>query len=289
MSEPYRIESISLFTEKLHTRIPFRYGIVTMTELPHCFLQIDVVAGGRSARGLAADHLPPKWFTKDPQAAIPDEIATMRKVIIHAASLVRGISFRNIFELWREVSSAQKQWAEASGYPPLLANFGTSLVERAVMAAFCRLEGITFSEAIRTNRFAIDLTAIDPSLPADWHRLLPTSPLAQVSARHTVGLVDEIFEADLDDSDRGVNDGLPQTLEAAVRTYQLCEFKIKFGGKWAEDESRLARIFECLNRTAPADWRFSLDGNESFRDATSFREYWSKLSALPWFRAELGH
>jgi hypothetical protein len=44
--------------------MPFRYGIVTLSALPHLFLKVEAEIDGRRQVGIAADHLPPKWFTK---------------------------------------------------------------------------------------------------------------------------------------------------------------------------------------------------------------------------------
>jgi hypothetical protein len=286
VKSPYRVLATTLYTHPLKTRMPFRYGIATMTELPHAFVEV-VVAGPRGeARGLSADHLPPKWFTKEPTTPVAQEITTMREVIAHAASLVHGQAFETVFGLWQELWNAQATWARAKGYPSLLAQFGTSLIERAVIDAFCRLEGITFFEALDRNSFGIDFADFDASLPLDWRRLLPERPLTELVARHTVGLADVIFERDLASAD-ALNDGLPQTLESAVRTYGLREFKIKFGSQWEKESARLQDIFACLEKNAPADWRFSLDGNESFADATAFREAWERLSAQPWLKGNL--
>jgi len=60
----------------MRTRMPFRYGIATMTALPHARLFVRVAIDGREVQGVAADHLPPKWFTKDPRADFVDEINT---------------------------------------------------------------------------------------------------------------------------------------------------------------------------------------------------------------------
>ena len=288
MIDSYRVVSTTLYRHEILTRMPFRYGIATMTRVPHAFLEVEIEGKAGRARGLSADHLPPKWFTKDPTAAISDEIATMRAVIVHAATLVQGVRFPHVFALWRDLYAAQDRWAVTQGHPPLLAHFGTSMVERAVIDAVCRLEGMTFAGAVHTSRLGIALHEIDPALPADWVRLLPARPLAEVVARHTVGLADEILESDLAEAGTAINDGLPQSLEATIRAYGLLEYKIKFGGQWEQDSARLARVFACLAENAQGDWRFSLDGNESFPDAESFRAYWARLSEMPWLRPHLG-
>jgi hypothetical protein len=54
----------------MRTRFPFKYGIASMTALPHVFVNVDMVVDGREVRGLSSEGLPPKWFTKDPAHAI---------------------------------------------------------------------------------------------------------------------------------------------------------------------------------------------------------------------------
>ena len=63
-----------VFLLDVRTRLPFKYGIVTMTRTPHAFVRIRLEVDGKPAAGIAADHLPPKWFTKDPTKPIEDEI-----------------------------------------------------------------------------------------------------------------------------------------------------------------------------------------------------------------------
>jgi hypothetical protein len=67
--------------------MPFRFGITTMTRVPHLFLQAQVEIDGRLHTGVSADHLPPKWFTKDPASLYRDDVADMLTVIAHACEL----------------------------------------------------------------------------------------------------------------------------------------------------------------------------------------------------------
>ena len=87
-----RLQSIELFRRDLRTRLPFRYGIATMTDVPHLFVGLDVEIEGISVKGIAADHLPPKWFTKDPSRDPLEEIDEMADVIRRAAAHAQGIA-----------------------------------------------------------------------------------------------------------------------------------------------------------------------------------------------------
>ena len=70
-----RIERGDIHRVDLKTRMPFKYGIATMTQTPHVFVRLWVQVDGKLSVGIAADHLPPKWFTKRPEQSIGDEIA----------------------------------------------------------------------------------------------------------------------------------------------------------------------------------------------------------------------
>ncbi|MBE7540231.1 MAG: hypothetical protein HS122_17695 [Opitutaceae bacterium] len=275
-----RIVETSLWRAHLHARMPFKYGIVTMTELPHVFLQARVeFPGGASGVGVAADHLPPKWFTKDPTKDPRLEIDEMLFVIRNAMALASKVNAATVFAWWHELYLAQAEWARTAGIPPLLAHFGTSLVERAVIDAFCRAHKQTFAAAVRDNLLGIDLGAVRSELAGtqarDW---LPATPPRQVFARHTVGMVDILQESEVTAADR-VNDGLPQSLEASIAAYGLRHFKLKVGG--GADRERLLRIVEVLERCAAPGWVCTLDGNEGFKSVDAFRTFWEGVIGEP--------
>ncbi len=275
-----RIVESALWRTHLHTRMPFRYGIVTMTELPHVFCQVQVeFDGGLNGVGVAADHLPPKWFTKDPDKDPRAEIDDMFMVIQHAMTVAADVRATTVFAWWRELYLAQSAWARTAAIPPLLAHFGTSLVERAVIDAFCRAHRKPFALAVRENLLGIDLGELRPELtgtqPRDW---LPAALPRHVFSRHTVGLVDPLWKSEVTPADR-VNDGLPQSLEASIAAYGLRHFKLKVGG--AADRDRLLRIVEVLDRCADPGWVCTIDGNENFKSVQAFRDFWESVLGDP--------
>lgn len=275
---------------ELRARMPFRYGIATMTEVSHVVLALTFEIDGRAATGIAADHLPPKWFTKDPMRPLMEEVDDMLAVIRAAVSHARGVKVATVFDFWRELYAAQSAWAKtgAAGkaVPPLLAHFGTSLVERALVDAFGRARGASLVTALQENIFGVDLGTLRPELagtaPRDW---LPAKPAEKVIARHTVGLSDPLEDGDIP-ADERVSDGLPQALDACIRFYGLRHFKIKINGEAARDRDRLTRMAGILAREcAGADWAFSLDGNESFKEVGVFADYTRGLMAAPELKA----
>jgi hypothetical protein len=275
------VSSSELFRIPLRARMPFRYGIVTMTDVPHVFLRLGFEIDGIASSGVAADHLPPKWFTKDPARALDAEIAEMLAVIGAAVRAATGVVAPTPFAFWRQVYAQQADWARANAIPPLLAHFGTSLIERALVDAFCQARKTTLAHALRENLFGIELGELHSPLvgtrPRDW---LPARPPETVFARHTVGLVDPIEEGDIAPEDR-VNDGLPQSLTACVRFYGLKHFKIKIDADISRARMRLKQIAGVLTRECSGAYAFSLDGNESFREPAVFAGQMQELIADP--------
>ena len=215
-------------------------------------------------------------------ACLRDEVSDMLGVIESAAKFAQQIGeVSTVFELWQQVYAAQKEWATEQGYPPLLWNFGVSLIERAVIDAFCRATDTSFTQALRTNTLGIRLDQIHNELanytPAD---LLPAQPLHSLIARHTIGLSDPLTDQEITDSDR-VNDGLPQSFEACIRTYGLTYFKIKVCGDKTTDIARLKQIAAVLADNNLSDFAFTLDGNEQYKTVEQFKEMWQGITSDP--------
>jgi hypothetical protein len=283
------IQHGDVFLLDVRTRLPFKYGIATMTRTPHAFVRVRLEVDGKPAIGIAADHLPPKWFTKDPAKPIDEEIEEMLRVITHALELAADLRAPSPFDSWRQLYEAQANWGRRARLPPLLTQFGTSLVERALIEAVCRTTCQPFARMLRTNQLGVRLGEIHPALadltPAD---LLPHPSRTRILARHTVGLADPLVDADIAPAER-LDDGLPQALEACIQTYGLRHFKIKLSGALESDVERLRRLAEVIDTYAPADYAFSLDGNEQFRTLADFRSYWGSLDQRTEFRRFFAH
>ena len=67
MSAPQLIvREVLLYERDVHLRMPFRFGVVTLTQAPQCFVCVRIeFADGRSRWGAAAELLAPKWFDKN--------------------------------------------------------------------------------------------------------------------------------------------------------------------------------------------------------------------------------
>lgn len=61
---PLTIGETDLHILTMRSRMPFRYGVATLTALPHLFVRVELEVDGRRQAGIAAEGLAPKWFTK---------------------------------------------------------------------------------------------------------------------------------------------------------------------------------------------------------------------------------
>jgi hypothetical protein len=282
-----RLLDVEMRVHPMRTRFPFRYGIAAMTAVPHLFVKVclDVKKEGQEPwawalpDGITSEGLPPKWFTKNPQSSMEQDLAEMIAVIQHAAQLARSYvkGWHTFAQFFARLKQDQGAWAQIHGHPPLLWNFGIALLERAVLDALCKQTGMPLHTLVKSNLLGLNLGEMHPALSGVQPRdFLPESPLPSVRVRHTVGLADPIRVEDIPAGER-LQDGLPQALEECIPAYGLCCFKIKFGADLTSDRTRLRAISETLTSLCTENWQVTLDGNEFFHDMSAFRSYFEEL------------
>jgi hypothetical protein len=254
-----RIEALDFLERDVRLRMPFRFGVVTLTESPQAFVRCRIrTEDGREAEGASAELLAPKWFDKNPALSNEDNYGQLR------ASL-RAARERYL------AHGAETAWRHSSPGKGLVANYGPALIDRAVLDALLRALGISFYKAIQQNVIGAEpFEGID--LPAF---LAGLKPLWRIAARHTVGLVDPITASDIQ---KRVDDGLPETLEEVVARYGHRWFKLKVGGNADADVERLAAIASVLDRIVEP-YHVSLDGNEQYEDMAGVAAFWSRMKA----------
>ncbi len=284
------VQKTGLHVLNMQTRMPFRYGIASLVAVPHLFVRVEADINGSREVGLAADGLPPKWFTKYPDTSFSDDLDEMLAVIRQACTLAEAAPpADSVFAFWLRLHEQQEAWAAGTAYPPLLWGFGVSLVERALIDAFCRNTGTPFASALRDNTLGIELGAIHRELagcsPAE---LLPEEPQRSVIVRHTVGLADPLTDAEIPAAER-LDDGLPQSLAASIRCYGLTHFKILLSGDAAADLRRLRQVADLLEEHVAGDYAFTLDGSEHYTEMEPFRRDWNAILAEPSLHDFLGH
>ncbi len=272
-----KVKKVEMHVLNMRTRFPFKYGIASLTAVPHLFVRATMSIDGEEHIGLSSEGLPPKWFTKDPNTDFRADLADMLHVIETACGFAEQLgSAHSVFDLWQAIYVQQMRWATGEGYPPLLWSFGVSLIERAIIDGYCRATGYSFGNALRQNLLGIHLGEIHPELAGEQpDDLLPVEPCHEVSVRHTVGLADALRDSDIAEEDR-CDDGLPQSLEACIRAYGLTHFKIKLSGDAEKDIERLGVVAEILEESE-GEYQFTLDGNEFYRSVGPFEKLWRVL------------
>ena len=275
----FRIRAIDLFERPVVLRLPFRFGVVTLTECPQAFVRARIeLADGRGAVGGAAELMAPKWFDKNLALSNEDNFGQLRDVLRLARdAYLADAAPDTAFGHFARHHDAQLAAGAARGHNPLLASYGPALLDRALLDALCRATAKSFYDAMRAN-----LAGLGPRRPEferfDWSGFLAAlAPAGTIEARHTVGLVDAITAADLA---QPVGDGLPETLEQVVAQYGHRWFKLKVAGRVAEDLARLTRIAAVLDRIA-GEYFVSLDGNEQYADAAGVVELLARMREAP--------
>ena len=282
MSTPMQlsVEDIELRERNVVLRMPFRFGVVTLTQAPQAFARVRIRLGdGRLGTGMAAELLAPKWFDKNPALSNEDNFDQLRTSLGLARELYSNVASSTAFGHFTRHYSHQLERAGALALNPLVANYGPALIDRALLDALCRALHLPFHEVMRDNLCGIGATPLCADLRGfDFTGFLAAlRPAPRIAARHTVGLVDPIVRAD--QSER-VADGLPETLEEVVQSYGHRWFKLKVAGDVDADLQRLTRIAAVLDRIDD-DYRATLDGNEQYDSVDGVLELWGRMRAEP--------
>jgi hypothetical protein len=291
----FEVLAIDLFERDVRLRMPFRFGVVTLTEAPQAFVRarirlVDSAAAGRTAEGVAAELLAPKWFDKNPALSNEDNFDQLRAALCLARGLYLG-GVNTAFGHFARHHHAQGTAGAARGLNALVANYGPALIDRVLLDALCRALGVPFHRAVRENLIGLEPAAfvsnLAPDLAPDMASehgaaeiaaFLPAlRPAERIAARHTVGLVDPIAAADLKER---VGDGLPETLQEVVATYGQRWFKLKVAGDVQADVARLVRIATVLDRIE-GGYHCTLDGNEQYDSVAGVVELWQRMAATP--------
>jgi hypothetical protein len=277
-----RLESVECFERDYKLRLPFRFGVITVTEGRQAVIRARIaLADGRTATGVAAEALGAKWFDKSAAFSDAQNLDQLRQALGLAIELYRARGWSTPFGLYAGTYADQLTGGAELGLVPLVASYGPALLDRAILDALGRALGLSFADMIRRNVPGIAATDLTPDLAGyDLPRFLAgLQPGADIAVRHTVGLLDPIVAADQAPGER-VDDGLPETLEEVVRHYRGRYYKLKVAGDVAADLARLTSIAAVLDRDA-GDYRATLDGNEQYDDVEGIAELWRRMAETP--------
>ena len=276
----FRITRLELFEAPVRLRMPFRFGVVTLTHCQQAWVRAHIEGpGGLRGTGAAAELLSPKWFDKNPALSNEQNLDQLRDVLHLAAQAYTAdqteAAGTTAFGHFARHHDAHLQAAAARGHNPLLSAYGPALIDRAVLDALCRATGLGFYQAMRHN--LAGLSGFHPAFAAlDFDAFLASLvPGASIGLRHTVGLADPLTAAEVSEP---LHDGLPQTLEEVLARYAPQHFKLKLSGQIEPDLDRLRAIASVLDRSE-REYRLTLDGNEQVPDTAALVELVQRMRA----------
>lgn len=279
MPATFRIADIELLETPVVLRMPFRFGIVTLSKCFQAFVRVRIeTADGKSTWGATAEMIAPKWFDKNPNLTDEENFEQERDVLrIAKQAYLSDASADTAFGHFIRHHDAHLKACAAKGYNPLLASYGNALIDKAVLDALCRGLNKSFYQVMQSNLVGMHDRHPQFSGMNFSSFLQKLNPATHIHARHTVGMVDAITAVDVTEP---VNDGLPETLEQVVEHYGHHYFKLKVCGQLDKDISRLTAIASVLDRIQEPYFA-TLDGNEQYKNAEEVAELLSTMRATP--------
>jgi len=244
-----KLQEVDRFERDFRLRLPFRFGVITVTEGTQAILRVRVsLEDGRTGEGVAAEALAAKWFEKSPEFTDAQNLEQLRQSLDLAIELYRAQGFSKAFDLFAGTYVEQHKRGAELGLNPLVASYGPALLDRAILDALGKVTGMSFAETIAGNLAGIRTTSLTPDIgDAELAPFLAgLKPGESIDLRHTVGLVDPLTAADRPASER-VDDGLPETLE----------------------------------EVGAGDYRVTFDGNEQYDDVDGIVELWRRVEETP--------
>jgi L-alanine-DL-glutamate epimerase-like enolase superfamily enzyme len=276
----FSILEIGIFERDVRLRMPFRFGVATLTEAPQAFVRARIrLENGTEAEGGAAELLVPKWFDKDPSLSHEQNFDQLRTSLALARDAYLASGKNTAFGHFIDAYGPQIAISATRGLNSLVACYGPALIDRALLDALCRALGVSFYDAIRKNIPAITAPGWQADLMAFGmdEFLAGMAPRQAIAARHTVGLLDPLVRSELQ---HPVADGLPASLDEVIERYAHRWFKLKVSGDVRADLERLSAIAAVLDRSTEP-YQATLDGNEQYTDVDGILDLWSRIKAEP--------
>lgn len=270
----------SFFERPVRLRLPFRFGVVTLREAPQAFVRVRVrLADGREGEGVSAELLVPKWFDKSPELSNEQNFDQLRRALAIARDHYLAAGPETAFGLSAAVEPAHRAACAAEGLDGLVASFGLAELDRAILDALARLEGVPAFALVADNRIGLTAQSAPDLAGFDLAGFLGgLAPAPSIFVRHTVGMVDALTRADT--AGHRLDDGLPESLEEVVETYGHRHFKLKVSGDADADVARLAGIAAVIDRI-PDPYVVTLDGNEQYDTVDAVVALWRRMAEEP--------
>jgi hypothetical protein len=275
-----RVVEIEAFERPVPFRFPFRFGVARVERANQAFVRVRIAdSAGREAVGWSAEMLMPKWFDKSPDLTPDQNTDQLRTALSLAMDAIRSAGEGSAFGLHAAIEAGHHAACARQGLNGLIASFGLALVDRAIIDALGRLEGLSAEQLVAENRLGITSATARDLADFDFDNFLSGLHVpSHIHVRHTVGLGDALDNGDLNGN--RLNDGLPETLQEVIAAYGHRYFKLKASGDIGSDIARLKRIVSAIEPLVP-NYRATIDGNEQFEDEAHVLAFLDALAATP--------
>src|SRR5258708_13615196 len=149
----FRILDIQLFERGVVLRLPFRFGVVTLTACPQAFVKVRIrTENGREEEGAAAELLAPKWFDKNLALSNDDNFDQLRASLQLAREAY--LSDHGAWPAFGHFAAHTQNLIDVAATPrlnPLLACFLPAPLYRAILGAPCRARHLSLHHAPGRN------------------------------------------------------------------------------------------------------------------------------------------
>src|SRR5713101_1555278 len=135
-----RILALDLFERNVVLRLPFRFGVVTLTACPQAFVRARIaVEDGVEAVGASAELLAPKWFDKNLALTNEDNFRQLRDSLrLAREAYLADTRSRCAFRYAASCYQALIDSGSLRGLNPLVVGFGPALTDFSEAAGNCR-------------------------------------------------------------------------------------------------------------------------------------------------------
>ena len=152
-----KLIAADFFERPVKLRLPFRFGVVTLTEAPQVFVRARVrLADGRESEGVSAEMLAPKWFDKSPDLTNEENFFQLRLSLAFAKLALMTAGPDTPFGLSAAVDQPLHESCAKVGLNGLVASFGLALIDRAIIDALGRLERVSAFTLVGENLLGLN-------------------------------------------------------------------------------------------------------------------------------------
>ncbi|NDH64516.1 MAG: mandelate racemase, partial [Alphaproteobacteria bacterium] len=160
-----KLDQVDRFERDVRLRLPFRFGVITVTESIHAIVRVRISLGdGRTSEGVAAEALGAKWFEKSPAFTDTQNLDQLRQSLDIAIGHYKARGSDTPFGLFAGTYRQQHARGAELGLNPLVASYGPALLDRAILDALGKATGQSFAQMITTNVPGIVATDLTPDV-----------------------------------------------------------------------------------------------------------------------------